>query len=99
MKIIMTRLLLIIWLVCFVQIAVGADQQTNLIDINMADIETLVELDGVGQARAQAIIDYREKNGPFSSIDELVSVKGIGESLLEKNRDRLAISSSTGASD
>ncbi len=41
--------------------------------------------------KAQAIVAYREANGPFSSVDELLEVKGIGKSLLDKNRDKLDI--------
>lgn len=63
------------------------------IDINTADASALAaEINGVGEARAQAIIAYREANGPFQSVDELRKVKGIGPVLLEKNRDVLTAS-------
>ena len=42
-------------------------------------------------AKAKAIVAYRESNGPFTAVDDLLEVKGIGKALLEKNRDRLAI--------
>lgn len=63
--------------------------QTNL---NTADASTLQrELNGIGQAKAQAIVAYREANGPFQSVDELLEIKGIGNALMERNRDRLTV--------
>jgi competence protein ComEA len=62
------------------------------VDINAADAQTLAEaLDGVGPAKAQAIVDYRAANGPFKSVDDLENVKGIGQSTLEKNRGRMTV--------
>lgn len=62
------------------------------IDINSADLETLVrELNGVGKAKAQAIIEYREAHGPFATVDELLEVKGIGMAILEKNLNKLIV--------
>lgn len=63
------------------------------VNINTADAETLAaELDGVGVSRAAAIVAYREANGPFRSTDELLNVKGIGEGVLEKNRENILLS-------
>jgi len=63
--------------------------KTNL---NTADASTLQrELNGIGQAKAQAIVAYREANGPFQSVDELLEIKGIGNALMERNRDRLTL--------
>lgn len=63
------------------------------VNINTADAETLAaELDGVGASRAAAIVEYREANGPFRSADELLNVKGIGEAVLEKNRENILLS-------
>ena len=57
------------------------------VNINTADAETLaIELDGVGKKIAVAIVEYRDEHGPFKSEDELISVKGIGKAILEKNR-------------
>lgn len=62
------------------------------VDINSADAGTLAEaLNGVGEVRAAAIIEYREENGPFESVGELTEVRGIGSATLEKNRDSLAL--------
>lgn len=62
------------------------------VDLNSADALTLQrELAGVGEAKAKAIVSYRESNGPFASLDELLEVKGIGKAILDKNRKILKI--------
>ncbi len=68
------------------------DQMTPKVNINTAEAETLQkQLYGIGKGKADAIVAYREANGEFTSIDELIEVKGIGKALLDKNRDRVAI--------
>ena len=60
------------------------------VNINTDDAETLADvLDGVGLTRAQAIVEYREENGPFASAEELTEVKGIGESTLARNSEKI----------
>jgi competence protein ComEA len=60
------------------------------VDINKADAKTIAkELDGVGLSRAQAIVEYREKNGAFKSVEDLKKVKGIGAKTLEQNRTNI----------
>ena len=62
------------------------------VNLNTADAPTLErELNGVGEVKAQAIVEYRDANGPFASVDELLEVKGIGQAILEKNRDKLSV--------
>jgi len=62
------------------------------VDINTADANTLASaLNGVGAAKAAAIVAYRESNGPFKQLEELLQVKGVGEKILEKNREILLI--------
>lgn len=62
------------------------------VDINSASAEQLSEsLQGVGPAKAAAIVAYREQHGPFRSPQELTNVKGIGDSLLEKNQGLIKI--------
>ena len=62
------------------------------ININTADVKTLTrELVGVGKTRAEAIVNYREKNGPFTSVDELTRVDGIGNRTVENNRQNIVL--------
>lgn len=66
-----------------------AGEQVN---INEADAATLADvLQGVGQSRARAIVEYREQNGPFDSLDELSEVKGVGAATVELNRERIVL--------
>lgn len=67
------------------------------VNINTATAEQLAEaLNGVGQARAEAIVAYREEHGPFMHIDELVNVTGIGLATLDRNRDRIVLEEPAG---
>lgn len=62
------------------------------VDINTASAETISEeLKGVGLSKARAIVDYREKHGPFKTADELALVKGIGERTVEMNRAEIKV--------
>lgn len=62
------------------------------ININQASAEVLdLALDGIGKQKAQAIVEYRELNGPFHSIDDLIQVKGIGRGTLERNQGRISL--------
>lgn len=62
------------------------------VNINEADASTLADvLQGVGQSRARAIVEYREQNGPFDSLEELSEVKGIGEATVNLNRERIVL--------
>ena len=66
------------------------------IDINTADAVTLAQgLQGVGPVKAEAIVAYREKNGPFKSVDELVAVQGIGEQTVKINRENMTVGAPT----
>lgn len=61
-----------------------------VVNINKAGVEELdTLLVGIGPSKALAIVEYREQHGPFSHIDELVSVKGIGPAFVEKNKERI----------
>ena len=64
----------------------------NAVNVNSADASEIAEaMTGIGLKRAEAIVAFREKNGQFRSVDDLVLVKGIGASTLEKNRDRISV--------
>jgi competence protein ComEA len=62
-----------------------------LIDINTASSAQLEELPGVGPVTAEAIVDHREANGPFVTVDDLIGVRGIGEAKLAQVRDRVTV--------
>ncbi|NKB36150.1 MAG: helix-hairpin-helix domain-containing protein [Gammaproteobacteria bacterium] len=63
----------------------------DVVDINAADMETLMSVKGIGEKRAMAIIDHREQHGPFRSVDELTIVRGVSEALVDKSRERLVV--------
>ncbi|MHB2249082.1 ComEA family DNA-binding protein [Pseudomonas fitomaticsae] len=69
-----------------------ATAEIERVDLNEADATTLQKaLAGIGEAKAKAIVAYRDANGPFSSVDELLEVKGIGKAILDRNRDKLEV--------
>jgi competence protein ComEA len=61
------------------------------VNINTADEAGLMAIKGIGKSKAKAIIEYREKNGPFKSLDELTKIKGIKEKSLQKLKDQLTV--------
>lgn len=63
------------------------------VNINTASAEEIAAaLDGIGDARAAAIVAYRDAHGPFTTLEALKEVKGIGDAVLEKNRDNIKLS-------
>lgn len=69
-----------------------AQPPASLLNLNTADAFTLQqELAGIGKTKAEAIVAYRDANGPFASVDELLEIKGIGNALLERNRGKLVV--------
>jgi len=67
------------------------------VNINTADAKTIArELTGIGLARAQAIVEYRQKNGPFRTADDLANVKGIGKRVVEQNRANIRVEKNKG---
>ena len=63
------------------------------VNVNTADASTIAkELDGIGMARAQAIVDWRRQNGAFASLADLQKVKGVGPRILEINRANIRFS-------
>jgi competence protein ComEA len=61
------------------------------VDLNTATLEQLDTLPGIGPSTAQAVIDHRTANGPFRSVDDLLEVRGIGESKLAQLRDKVRV--------
>lgn len=74
-------------------LAAGADakQEIAVVDINNATVEELISVPGIGQVVAQRIVEFREKNGPYKTVDDLLKVQGIGEKSLAKIRDRVSV--------
>ncbi|WP_269619828.1 ComEA family DNA-binding protein [Zhongshania sp. BJYM1] len=68
------------------------------LDVNTATAEELQTLKGVGPKRAEAIIRYREENGPIDSAEKLMSVPGVGASIITSNSEELTFSASKTAS-
>lgn len=83
------RLFLVVLLVALLPLAVSAADPVN---INTADAQTIASsLTGIGSAKAEAVVAYREANGPFESVDDLKKVKGIGEKTIESNRELIRL--------
>jgi len=62
------------------------------VNINLADAPSIADaLNGIGQSKAEAIVAYRETNGQFASVDDLVMVKGIGDRTLERIREDILL--------
>jgi competence ComEA-like helix-hairpin-helix protein len=71
-------------------------QQPGKVDLNTANLSQLDSLPGIGPAIAQRIIDFRNKNGPFRRIEDLMNVRGIGEKKFAALKDRVTVGSSSG---
>lgn len=69
----------------------AADEAAGLVNINTATLEELCTLTGIGEAKAQSIISYREENGNFSSIEEIMNISGIKEGVYEKIKDQITV--------
>lgn len=72
-------------------LAVAENQDNVIINLNTASLTELMTLSGIGEVKAQAIIDYRDKNGAFCSIEEIMNVSGIGSKTFEKIKDRITV--------
>ena len=70
---------------------ISEDASKSTVNINSATLEQLKTLNGIGESKAQNIIEYREKNGGFKSIDEIKNVTGIGEKMFEKIKESITI--------
>ena len=69
----------------------SAKVSVETIHLNQATAEQLQDLPGVGPALSERIISYRDQHGPFSSVDQLVAVKGVGQAKLASFKDRLSV--------
>lgn len=91
-------LLLVVWLTVAAVARAGgaacpsASAPVSPVHLNTADADALAAgLKGVGKAKAEAIVKWREAHGRFSRIEQLDEVKGIGPGIIEKNRDRIVL--------
>ena len=64
---------------------------TVYVDLNAAGKQELMTLPGIGESKAEAILAYRKKNGPFRAVEDLLNVPGIGESILERLRELIKV--------
>jgi comEA protein len=69
----------------------GKEKSKELININTASAEELVQIPGVGQALAKRIIAFREKHGSFEKLEDLMKVRGIGEKNFKKMMDSITV--------
>ena len=71
--------------------AASADAAAAKVNINSASAKELMTLSGIGEKVALRIVQFRETNGPFKSVDDLKRVDGVGGAVLERNRSRLVV--------
>ena len=71
--------------------AAQAPAPSEKVNINTAGVDELVALPGIGKSYAERIVEYRQKNGPFKKVEDILNVRGIGEKTFERIRDRLTI--------
>lgn len=78
----------VLFLFCFVVSAFAK------VDLNTASVQELTALPGIGKAKAEAIVKYREANGPFKNVNDLTKVKGIGPKMLSKLKNEITLGDS-----
>ncbi len=83
-------ILIFVALVSFVGGFADAEHKTK-ININTATIDELMSLKGIGEKKAESIVEHREKIGSFTTIDDLKGVKGVGDKIFNKIKDLIAV--------
>ena len=61
------------------------------INLNKATATEISQLKGIGMKYAERIVEFRDKNGPFKQVEDLLKIQGIGPKILEKNKDRITV--------
>jgi len=81
--------MVVLMMLSLVPVAMAQDMEK--ININTATAEELTQLKGIGEAYAKAIVEFREKNGPFVAIEDIMKVTGIGEKTFQAIKDMITI--------
>ncbi|MEK6765500.1 MAG: ComEA family DNA-binding protein [Planctomycetota bacterium] len=81
---------ILVALVAFIGGLSGAEEKAKT-NINTATIEELASLQGIGEKKAESIVEHRGKVGPFTTIEDLKDVKGIGDKIFDKIKDQIAV--------
>ena len=92
------RLLGIAFVVMMIAVARLGAAETQPVNVNTASAVELAAIKGIGPAKAQAIVEHREKNGAFKSVDDLKQVRGIGDKMLEQLRTLVTVGEADNAS-
>jgi len=89
----MKKVLVLMLMVCFMAVMAAPVVATgsDTININTASVDELTQLQKVGPKTAENIVVYRDANGPFKTLDDLKNVKGVGDKILELNKDRMTV--------
>lgn len=69
----------------------NTDSTGGKINLNTASLEELMQIPGIGESKARAIVDYREKNGGFSSVEEVMNIEGIKEGVFSKMKEYIVV--------
>jgi competence protein ComEA len=87
------RMMVLVVALAMVMVFCGSIQAENTgkINLNKATVEELSQLKGIGMKYAERIVQYRDKNGPFKNVEDILNVQGIGPRTLEKNKDRIIV--------
>ena len=92
----MKKVLVALFLVCFLAVTAAPAVMAvdGKININAASVDELTQLQKVGPKMAERIVAYRQAHGPFKTIDDLKNVKGVGDKILELNKERITVGES-----